>query len=134
MSLADVDEIIDTQTQMRRVLYVGGLSIDMTEEMLRDAFVVFGDLVDVSIPSVATGVGEKTRRFAFIEYEEAEDAICAKENMNDSELLNRIIYVKFADERRSLEKARPVWAQAPVELEKDNDTLADNDNAVEEQD
>jgi peptidyl-prolyl isomerase E (cyclophilin E) len=54
---------------------------------------------------------EKTRRFAFVEYEEPEDALAAKENLHESELGGRIIIVKYADERRSREKARAGNAQ-----------------------
>ena len=32
----------------KRLLYVGGLAEEVTEEVLRDAFIPFGDLLDVS--------------------------------------------------------------------------------------
>lgn len=46
-----------------------------------------------------------------MEYEEPEDALAAKENLHESELGGRIIIVKYADERRSREKARAGNAQ-----------------------
>jgi hypothetical protein len=47
MSLADVDELSNAEVPTRRLLYVGGLSIDITDDMVRHAFVPFGELVDV---------------------------------------------------------------------------------------
>lgn len=109
MSFADVDDVVPDVAPTRRTLYVGGLSIDVTEEIVRSAFQIFGELVDVTIPPPVGGIVEKTRRFAFVEFEDPEDALCAKDNMNDSDLYGRIINVKYASDerRRQEEKPRP---------------------------
>lgn len=51
----------------------------MTEEVLRSAFIPFGDIVDVQIP--LDYETEKHRGFAFIEFELPEDAVAAIDNM-----------------------------------------------------
>lgn len=57
----------------------GGLADEVTEEVLRSAFIPFGDIVDVQIP--LDYETEKHRGFAFIEFELPEDAVAAIDNM-----------------------------------------------------
>lgn len=57
----------------------GGLADEVTEEVLRSAFIPFGDIVDVQIP--LDYETEKHRGFAFIEFELPEDAAGAIDNM-----------------------------------------------------
>lgn len=52
---------------------------EVDKELLRAAFIPFGDIIDVNMP--LDYQTEKHRGFAFIEYEEAEDAIAAIDNM-----------------------------------------------------
>ncbi|KAK9743632.1 RNA recognition motif [Popillia japonica] len=55
---------------------------------------------------------EKHRGFAFIEFENAEDAAAAIDNMNDSELFGRTIRVNLAKPQRIKEgSTRPVWSE-----------------------
>lgn len=63
----------------KRTIYVGGLAEEVDEKVLNAAFVPFGDLVDVQIP--LDYETEKHRGFAFIEFENAEDAAAAIDNM-----------------------------------------------------
>lgn len=63
----------------KRTIYVGGLAEEVDEKVLNAAFVPFGDLVDVQIP--LDYESEKHRGFAFIEFENAEDATAAIDNM-----------------------------------------------------
>lgn len=49
--------------------------------------------------------------FSFIEFELAEDAAAAMDNMNDSELYGRTIKCNFARPPKPNEKShRPIWA------------------------
>lgn len=49
--------------------------------------------------------------FRFVEYELAEDAAAAIDNMNDSELFGRTIRCNFARPPKANERSqRPVWA------------------------
>lgn len=63
----------------KRTIYVGGLAEEVDEKVLNAAFIPFGDVVDVQIP--LDYETEKHRGFAFIEFENAEDAAAAIDNM-----------------------------------------------------
>ncbi|OWR47406.1 peptidyl-prolyl cis-trans isomerase E [Danaus plexippus] len=94
----------------KRTIYVGGLAEEVDEKILNAAFIPFGDLVDVQIP--LDYESEKHRGFAFIEFENAEDAAAAIDNMNDSELFGRTIRVNIAAPQRIKEgSTRPVWSE-----------------------
>lgn len=68
----------------KRVVYCGGLSEEVDKPMLQAAFIPFGDIVDINLP--LDYQTQKHKGFAFIEFEEAEDAAQAVENMNDGEI------------------------------------------------
>lgn len=94
----------------KRTIYVGGLAEEVDEKVLNAAFIPFGDIVDVQIP--LDYESEKHRGFAFIEFENAEDAAAAIDNMNDSELFGRTIRVNLAKPQRIKEgSTRPVWSE-----------------------
>lgn len=63
---------------------VGGLAEEVDEKVLHAAFIPFGDVVDVQIP--LDYETEKHRGFAFVEFELAEDAAAAIDNMVWKEL------------------------------------------------
>ncbi|KAK4876665.1 hypothetical protein RN001_009171 [Aquatica leii] len=97
-------------TNNKRTIYVGGLAEEVDEKTLNAAFIPFGDVVDIQIP--LDYETEKHRGFAFIEFESAEDAAAAIDNMNDSELFGRTIRVNLAKPQRIKEgSTRPVWAE-----------------------
>jgi len=60
-------------------LVLGGLAEEVDEKVLHAAFIPFGEIVDVQIP--LDYESEKHRGFAFIEFETAEDAAAAIDNM-----------------------------------------------------
>lgn len=60
-------------------MFKGGLAEEVDEKVLHAAFIPFGDLVDVQIP--LDYETEKHRGFAFVEFESAEDAAAAIDNM-----------------------------------------------------
>lgn len=93
----------------KRILYVGGLSDEVDEKTVHAAFVPFGDIIDVNMPIDFTT--QKHRGFAFIEFESAEDAADAIDNMNESEIFGKTIRVNIAKPIKLKEgSARPVWA------------------------
>lgn len=97
-------------TSSKRTVYVGGLAEEVDEKVLNAAFIPFGDIIDVQIP--LDYESEKHRGFAFIEFENAEDAAAAIDNMNDSELFGRTIRVNLAKPQRIKEgSTRPVWSE-----------------------
>lgn len=61
------------------ILSLGGLAEEVDEKVLHAAFIPFGEIVDVQIP--LDYESEKHRGFAFIEFEMAEDAAAAIDNM-----------------------------------------------------
>lgn len=78
----------------KRVVYVGGLGDNVLQHIVRAAFIPFGPLKSVDIPmDYKAGT---TRGFAFVEFEEAEDANEAIFNMDGSDLMGRSIKVSLA--------------------------------------
>jgi peptidyl-prolyl isomerase E (cyclophilin E) len=82
----------------KRVVYVGGLGDDITQHIVRAAFIPFGNLKSVDIP-MDYRLG-KTRGFAFVEYEDPDDASEAIFNMDGSDLMNRTIKVSLAQQNQ----------------------------------
>ncbi|CAG2061149.1 unnamed protein product [Timema podura] len=108
----------------------GGLAEEVDEKVLHAAFIPFGDIMDIQIP--LDYETEKHRGFAFVEFESAEDAAAAIDNMNDSELFGRTIRVNLAKPQKIKEgSSKPVWSDdtwlqehAGETLEKDKDSAA----------
>ena len=61
---------------------LGGLDEEGDEKILLAAFIPFGEVKEVTIPLDA-GTGKK-RGFGFVEFEEADDAAEARDNMNSN--------------------------------------------------
>ena len=71
----------------KTILYVGGLEETVSDDLLKAAFIPFGEIIECNIPlDNATG---KHRGFGFVEYEEKEDAADAIDNMHNSDLYGR---------------------------------------------
>lgn len=99
-------------TRWKATVYVGGLGPQVTVSNLHDAFIPFGDIADVSLPKgdrrpprqdanggEANGQDDSTsghRGFAYVEYEDADDAKEAIDNMDKSEFFGRTIKVTAA--------------------------------------
>ncbi|EPB80777.1 peptidyl-prolyl cis-trans isomerase, cyclophilin-type [Ancylostoma ceylanicum] len=113
----------------KRTLYVGGFGEEVNEkvshcqkshsqlkQVLMAAFITFGDIVAISIPmdyetGKHRGFGCVMARCCFVEFEIAEDAAAAIDNMNESELFGRTIRCNFARPPKATERSsRPVWA------------------------
>ncbi|XP_043259719.1 peptidyl-prolyl cis-trans isomerase E-like isoform X1 [Colletes latitarsis] len=115
-------------TNTKRTIYVGGLAEEVDEKVLHAAFIPFGEIVDVQIP--LDYESEKHRGFAFIEFESAEDAAAAIDNMNDSELFGRTIRVNIAKPQKIKEgSSKPVWADDAWLQEHAGETLKSDENA-----
>ncbi|XP_065571331.1 peptidyl-prolyl cis-trans isomerase E-like [Artemia franciscana] len=94
----------------KRYLYIGGLAEEVDDSVLRAAFIPFGDIVDIQLP--LDYETQAHRGFAFLEYENAEDAASAIDNMNESELFGRTIRVNIAKPQKFKEAStRAVWAE-----------------------
>jgi RNA recognition motif-containing protein len=78
-------------------IYVGNLSFDATEEDIREAFAVFGEVASVTIiKDRETG---RPRGFAFVEMPSGEQAKAAIENVNLAEIAGRKVTVNEARPR-----------------------------------
>ena len=105
----------------KRTLYVGGLSPEVTERLLFGAFVPFGEISTVNI-AVTPGNSEylplflgifaddqarieQRKGYGFVEFEQAEDAKAALDNMDNAELCGRVLYVKIAKAQAATDKA-----------------------------
>ena len=78
---------------MAKSRFGGGIAEEVTLDILRAAFIPFGEVKDVQIPLDAAG---KPRGFAFVEFEEEGDAAAAIDNMEGAELFGRTIRVNVA--------------------------------------
>lgn len=102
----------------KATVYVGGLAPIITVATLHDAFLPFGDIADVSLPkneNPNSNTTEPHRGFAYVEFEDADDAKEAIDNMDQSEFFGKVIKVtpakapKSADE--GLGSKTAIWEQ-----------------------
>ncbi|KAK5997089.1 Peptidyl-prolyl cis-trans isomerase E [Cladobotryum mycophilum] len=100
----------------KATVYVGGLAPLVTNTHVFDAFIPFGEIVEVQLPkSDAPNSTDPHKGFAYVEYEDSADAKEAIDNMDQSEFFGRVIKVsqakapKSADEGLGSKKA--VWEQ-----------------------
>ncbi|KAJ1964990.1 hypothetical protein IWQ62_002776 [Dispira parvispora] len=99
-----------TNSNDKTVVFVSGFDEQVDEKVLAAAFLPFGDIVDVHIPPSKT-TDDTHRGFGFVEFEDAEDAKAAVDNMHFSELFGQVIKVNSAKPLRRLEAgiSRAVW-------------------------
>uniref|UniRef100_A0ACD5WLL0 Uncharacterized protein n=1 Tax=Avena sativa TaxID=4498 RepID=A0ACD5WLL0_AVESA len=82
---------------MSSKLFVGGLSWNTDDGLLRDAFSNFGEVTEARvITDRETG---KSRGFGFVNFQDEESAKAAAEQMDGKELDGRSVRVNFANER-----------------------------------
>jgi len=81
----------------KSTVYIGGLAPVVTAANLHDAFIPFGEIADVSLPkNEKADSTDPHRGFAYVEFEDVEDAKEAIDNMDQSELFGRVIKVSAA--------------------------------------
>lgn len=103
-------------TRLKATVYVGGLDNAVTAETLHAAFIPFGDIADISLPKPELpSSNDPHRGFGYVEFEQAEDAKEAMDNMDQSELFGRVIKVAPAkpqkDSTEGLGSKTAVWQQ-----------------------
>ncbi|KAJ4306896.1 hypothetical protein N0V88_000268 [Collariella sp. IMI 366227] len=106
-------------SRWKSTIYIGGLSPAVTTTTLQEAFVPFGEIADVSLPkneNPNTAATEPHRGFAYVEFEDADDAKEAIDNMDQAELFGRVIKVSAAKAPKSaagqgLGSKTAVWEQ-----------------------
>ncbi|KAI9223275.1 peptidylprolyl isomerase E-like protein [Blastocladiella britannica] len=106
-------------------IYVGGLAPEVTRSILHNLFITFGEIAAIELP-MDNKTDDPHRGFAFITFEEPEDAAAAIDNFNQSELFGRTLKVNLASPGSMPSNARPtthaVWDTAPV-ADGDDDAL-----------
>lgn len=96
-------------TSTKRTLYVGGLADEVDRNLVKSAFLPFGDIVDVNLPMDYNT--QKHKGFAFVEFQMPEDAADAIDNMDNGEILGKTIRVNLAKPVKFKDSnSRPVWA------------------------
>ena len=78
-------------------IYVGNLSYEMTEEVLREAFKAFGEVEDVRI--IKDNYTGRSKGFAFVEMPSKDEAQAAIKELNEKELKGRALKVNEARPR-----------------------------------
>jgi len=83
---------------MNKNLYVGNLSSRVTEDVLRDNFSEFGNVVSANV--IKDKFSGQTRGFGFVEMETDEAAKSAIEKFNGAKLDELVIVVNEAREKK----------------------------------
>jgi len=93
----------------KRTVYIGGLVAECHESLVRAAALPFGPVKQVEIPrDYKTG---EHRGFAFVEFDDPDDAAECIFNLNGAELLGRSLNVSLAQpNRHSLGSDKAVWS------------------------
>eukprot|EP00035_Acanthoeca_spectabilis_P023359 m.448969 g.448969 ORF g.448969 m.448969 type:complete len:324 (-) comp19747_c0_seq1:70-1041(-) len=92
----------------KRMLYVGGLADEVDAQTVRAAFIPFGEIVDVQLP--LDFETQSHRGFAFVDFESADDAAAAIDNMHESELFGRTLKVNHAKPTTTASgRSRAIW-------------------------
>ncbi|KAK8803367.1 hypothetical protein WA158_001061 [Blastocystis sp. Blastoise] len=114
----------------KHLLFVSGLDEQVTEDLLYDAFIPFGEIKEVQMP-LDPGTG-KQRGFGFVEYEDIDDAKEAIDNMHNAEYYGRVLKVSYSKPTKvRLGGSKPVWTETnpiPEENQEQPETEEDNKN------
>ena len=102
--------------RLKATIYVGGLDNAVSARTLADAFLPFGEIVDVSLPKPELPSSTDPHRgFGYVEFELPGDAKEAIDNMDQSELYGRVIKVAAAkpqkESNEGLGSKTAVWEQ-----------------------
>lgn len=100
----------------KATVYVGGLAGLVSPTNLHDAFIPFGEIADISLPkNDKPDATEPHRGFAYVEYEDEQDAKEAIDNMDQSEFFGRVLKVSAAKAPKSADEGlgskTAVWQQ-----------------------
>ena len=103
-------------SRLKSTIYVGGLDQAVTVRTLSEAFIPFGEIVDITLPKPELPSSTDLHRgFGYVEFELPQDAKEAIDNMDGSELYGRIIKVAAAkpqkDSNEGLGSKTAIWEQ-----------------------
>lgn len=94
----------------KKLVYCGGIGPEISNEIIYAAFIPFGEIVEIQIPPDYKS-GAPNRGFAFIEFEDKDDAAEAIDNMHLSEILGKVVKVALARPTRLQDtySTRAIW-------------------------
>ncbi|PHH77888.1 hypothetical protein CDD80_91 [Ophiocordyceps camponoti-rufipedis] len=99
----------------KATVFVGGLSQVVVSNHVFDAFIPFGEIVQVTLPKPTQDSTDVHRGFAYVEFEDSADAEEAIDNMHLSEFFGRILKVSRAKPPKSAEEGlgskKALWEQ-----------------------
>lgn len=100
----------------KATVYVGGLAPQVTTSHVMDAFIPFGEIVEVKLPKPdAPNSTESHKGFAYVEFDDATDAKEAIDNMDQAEFFGRTIRASQAKAPKSAQEGlgskTAVWEQ-----------------------
>lgn len=103
-------------TRLKSTVYVGGLDQSVSSQTLAEAFIPFGDVVDISLPKPdVPNSTDLHRGFGYVEFDLPGDAKEAIDNMDGSELYGRTIKVAAAKPHKDLNEGlgskTAIWEQ-----------------------
>lgn len=104
------------KARLKATIYVGGLDNAVDKRILTDAFLPFGEVVDITLPKPEQPSSTDPHRgFGYVEFEVPGDAKEAIENMDQSELFGRVIKVAAAkpqkESNEGLGSKTAIWEQ-----------------------
>ncbi|KAK3989826.1 peptidyl-prolyl cis-trans isomerase E [Cladorrhinum sp. PSN332] len=112
-------------TRWKSTIYIGGLPPQVTAQTLQEAFLPFGEISEISLPKndgrnntkSTEQIDSPHRGYAYVEFEDVQDAKEAIDNMDQSEIFGRVIKVsaakipKSATANQGLGSNTAVWEQ-----------------------
>jgi hypothetical protein len=109
------DAMAETSRQ-KATVFVGGLDPAVSKETLFHAFLPFGEIVDVTLPKPELPSSKDPHRgYGYVEFEHADDAKEAIDNMDRSEMYGQVIKVAVAkpqkDHTEGLGSKTAIWEQ-----------------------
>ena len=105
-----------SDSKAKSTLFVGGLDNRVTQGILYEAFIPFGEIAEVTLPKPdLPSSPDPHRGFGYIEFEEQSDAKEAIYNMDQSEIFGKVIRVATAKPQKEanegLGSKTAVWEQ-----------------------
>lgn len=103
-------------SRIKATVFVGGLDNRVNQSLLYEAFIPFGEIIEVTLPKPDLPKSTDLHRgFGYIEFESADDAKEAIYNMDQSEIFGRVVKVAAAKPQKEanegLGSKTAIWEQ-----------------------
>ena len=103
-------------SRTKSTVFIGGLDNRVNQNLLYEAFIPFGEIVEVTLPKPDLPQSSDPHRgFGYVEFEDQEDAREAIYNMDQSEIFGRVVKVAAAKPQKEanegLGSKTAIWEQ-----------------------